>query len=112
MSTITGQQQQQVSDGGGVPGAQSNSAQAAPAAGGWFNFAVNMTGPAEDGNIYIHLRELDHSAFDRWYSAVPGMKREMLATALTAITTGKSCSALLTSTDEYGVINRLYVRTV
>jgi len=33
----------------------------------------------------------------------------MLATALTAITTGLRVTAFLTTTDEYGTLNRLYI---
>lgn len=57
--------------------------------GGWFNCQVVMAGPAEDENIYIRLRERQ-GTFERWYSAVPRIRREMLATALTAISLGLS----------------------
>lgn len=81
---------------------------AAAAPGGWFNCLVMWTGPAEDGTVFIFLHERN-GAFDRWYRAVEVSKREMLATALTAITTGTPVAALLTTSDEYGTINRLYV---
>jgi hypothetical protein len=78
------------------------------AAGGWFTCNVTMTGPAESGEIYIRLREVGGS-FERWYSAVGQERKEMLATALTAIATGYRVTVALTTTDEYGTINRLYV---
>jgi len=95
-----------------IPGAQllDRDRARSVAPGGWFNCSVNLAGPAEDGTVYIHLRETG-GQFDRWYSATTGMKREMLATALAALTSGKMVSAYISTTDEYGTINRLYVRS-
>lgn len=84
--------------------------QANASAGGWFDCTVDYAGPAEDGVIYIHLRDRA-GAFDRWYKATEVCKREMLATALTAITSGLPVSAALATQDEYGVLERLYVHT-
>ena len=70
-----------------LPGQQTNAVPLRASPGGWFNCSVNFACPADDGVIYIHLRE-EGGQFDRWYKAYDGMKREMLATALTAITTG------------------------
>ena len=67
------------------------------APGGWFDCEVQKAGPAEDGTIFIGLR------------ATPTMKREMLATALAALSGRKVVNVSLTSTDEYSVINRMYV---
>lgn len=75
----------------------------------WTVCTVNRAGPAENNIIYIHLRATNGS-FSAWFSAVDNMKKEMLATALTAITTGKSVDAFLTDTTAYSTINRLYVR--
>lgn len=85
-------------------------AQPNAAAGGWFDCVVNYAGPAEDGVIYIHLRDRA-GAFDSWYKATDVCKKEMLATALTAITSGLPVSAALTTQDQYGVCQRLYVHT-
>jgi len=93
-----------------VPGAQEPIGTKSAAAGGWFDCIVNLTGPAEDGTVFIHLRERA-GQFDRWYSATQSMKKEMLATALVALSSNKPVSANLNTTDEYGVINRLYVRS-
>jgi len=80
-----------------------------PAApGGWFNCTVNRVGPTENGSIFVHLREVN-GKFDRWYEANSTVKKEMLATALTAISSGLRVAALLTTPDEYGKVNRLYV---
>jgi hypothetical protein len=67
-----------------------------------------QAGPAEDGTIYIALRATDGS-FNNWFSAVPAMKKEMLATALSAMSMGKGVTASVTATTPYSVINRLYV---
>ena len=89
-------------------------AQAAPgtqaAPGGWFVCEVIRVGPAEDGNIYIALNEVGGQFGGwRWYSAVSQESREMLATALTALTTGLHVTAALSTTDWYGSIERLYI---
>ena len=74
----------------------------------WFTCTVERAGPAENGVIYIGLRATDGS-FNRWFNAVPAMKKEMLATALTAISTDKNVSVFLTDTAQYSTINRLYL---
>jgi len=97
---------------GAPPNTQPTDEPRAAAPGGWFYYCkVNRTGPAEveDGTVFIHLRE-SSGKFDGWYSATPSVKREMLATALVALTSNKPVDVLLTTTTEYGVINRLYVR--
>jgi hypothetical protein len=81
-------------------------AQEAPAApGGWFTCEVTWVGLAEIGKIWIRLREVG-GRFERWYSPVSIVRKEMLATALTAITTGFRVSAALPTTDEWGPIER------
>jgi hypothetical protein len=84
--------------------------QADASAGGWFDCTVNYAGPAEDGVIYIHLHERS-GVFNKWFKATEVCKREMLATALTAITSGLPVAAALATQDEYGVLERLYVHT-
>jgi len=81
-----------------------------PAPGGWFTCEVVRTGPAEDGTVFIMLRDLGGAFGPGWYPAVDAMKREMLATALAAISTGFHVDVSLSSTDEYaGRVNRMYV---
>ena len=91
-----------------VPGAQPLEAPVNAAAGGWFSCNVNMTGPGENGNIYVHLREVS-GRFDQWYVATAAVKKEILATALTAISASLQVSCYLTTTAQYGTINRLFV---
>ncbi|MGC6176275.1 hypothetical protein [Lacrimispora sp. 38-1] len=76
----------------------------------WATCKVTSTGPAEDGNIYIGLRSLDvNPPFTNWFKAVEGERKEMLATALTAISTGNNVTTLLTDSKPYSIINRLYI---
>ena len=78
----------------------------------WHLCDVQRVGPAEDGAVYIGLDERDDSAFQgwRWFKAIDAMKREMLATSLTALSTGLPVTvALAEPPDEYTVVNRLYV---
>jgi hypothetical protein len=80
------------------------------AAGGWFDCEVIRCGPAEDGNIYIGLRPLGGQWPGwRWYSATNTQRKEMLATALTAISNQLHVSAALSTTDAYGTVERCYV---
>ena len=81
-------------------------AEAAP--GGWFTCTVSAAGPTEDGSIWMKLKEVG-GQFERWYFAVSIVKKEMLATALTAITMGVPVLAALSTTDEWGPIERLYI---
>lgn len=110
MATPTEASDQSLTPSGAAPNTQPTDEVRAAAPGGWFYACkVNRTGPAEDGTVFIHLRE-NSGKFDSWYSATPNMKREMLATALAALTSNKPVDVYLTTTAQYGVINRLYVR--
>lgn len=75
----------------------------------WVECSVTRAGPAENGTVYIALRAKDNS-FHNWFVAVPAVEREMLATALTAISTGRDVTTSLTATSAYSTVNRLYVR--
>jgi hypothetical protein len=81
-------------------------ADAAP--GGDFACTVTAAGAAEDGNIYIELRE-ENLRFWGLYSAVASQRREILATALTAISTQTPVIARLTTTDDFGTIDYLFI---
>lgn len=78
------------------------------APGGTFTCRVQRVGPAENGNIYINLKD-ESGAFDHWFFANEAIKKEMLATALTAISTGFLVAVALESTDAYAQINRFYI---
>jgi hypothetical protein len=79
-----------------------------------FNCEVTWAGPAENGGINIALKAIDDSGaveFERWFKAFPSMQKEMLATALCAMSTGKRVAAALPdSLQEDSVIERLYIR--
>ncbi len=75
----------------------------------WVMCDVTQAGPAENGTIYIALHATDNS-FHHWFVAVPQMEREMLATALTAISSSKQVNTFLTGTAAYSTINRLYIQ--
>ena len=85
-------------------------AEPAPSPGGWFTCDVRSAGPAEDGTIYISLKDVGGAFPFQWYYAVSNERREMLATALAAITSGFRLTAHLVSKDAYSQINRLYIR--
>jgi len=77
----------------------------------WLNNAtITKAGPAENGVIYIALRPSDGS-WHRWFEANSSIEKELLATALTAVGTGKKAQVAVTGTTQYSTINRLYVYT-
>jgi hypothetical protein len=95
-----------------TPTTRTNPGRGAPAAaqGGWFTCEVLRVGPAEDGEVYLALKDNSNSWPDwRWYSAVQACRKEMLATALTAVSMQLPVTVFLTTTDEYGEVDRLYV---
>jgi hypothetical protein len=76
----------------------------------WVTSEVVRTGAAEDGTIYVRLRPLaGEFPGSRWFVAANEVKREILATALTAITTQLHVNARLVDLDQYSTLNRLYV---
>ncbi|MBR1279769.1 hypothetical protein [Bradyrhizobium sp. AUGA SZCCT0283] len=76
----------------------------------WKTCEVTWAGPIEQGTIFIALKATDGSlGWGRWFQAFPGMQKEMLATALCAL----SCNllvdaALQDNLQEYSVCERLY----
>ena len=74
----------------------------------WKTCEVMRAGPAENGVIYIALKDVG-GTFNHWFQAVPSQKNEMLATALSAISLEKKVSVWLTGTAAYSTINRLYI---
>jgi hypothetical protein len=75
----------------------------------FYSCHVLRAGPADDGEIYIWLRD-QGGAFNHWFKAHDTLRKEMLMTALTAISTGFFVDAALSSPTEYGTIDRLYIR--
>lgn len=65
----------------------------------WERAAVIDCGPAENGQVYVTLRNLDDGRA-RYFYCVDNMKSEMLAVALTAVSTGFPVRADLEPPDE------------
>lgn len=76
----------------------------------WYQCEVGMTGPAEDGTVYINLKDKGNAFGPRWFKASPDIRKDLLATALTAVSTGYVVETLLDSPADYSVIHRMYVR--
>lgn len=92
-----------------VLSAESLKAESNASPGGWFACEVGSAGPADNGNIYILLRDVGGAFPFQWYVAVSNERKEMLATALAAITSGFRASVYLVSKDAYSQINCLYI---
>jgi hypothetical protein len=76
----------------------------------WVNSEVVRAGAAdENSTIFIRLRPLGGEFSARWFVAATPVKREMLATALTAITTALRVNAHIEARAEYSTLHRLYV---
>jgi len=76
----------------------------------WHVCEVMKAGPSEDGTIYIALRDVGGAFSSRWFVAMNPVKKEILATALTAMSTGLTVDTSLSDTAEYSTLNRIYVR--
>jgi hypothetical protein len=77
----------------------------------WYTCKVDSAGPQEDGQVNIKLDD-EGGAWSgaRWFTADTTVRKEMLATALTALPLQLSVRASLPSTAEYSQIDRLYIR--
>lgn len=75
----------------------------------WIVGTVRRAGPAENGTIYVALSDNDGAFGSTWFRAEPAVDKEMLATALTAISAGKNVTARLSDVAAYSVLERLYV---
>ena len=69
---------------------------------------VLQAGAADDGHVWLRLRE-ENDQFDAWFYALERAEREMLATALLAVSTGYQVEATIASTAPDSQIDRLYV---
>ena len=79
----------------------------------WHRCNVVRAGPADDDEVYIMLSDAGNAFSNRYFKALAGKRREMLAVALSAISTGYPVDASLPEPpDEYGTITRLYVSRV
>jgi hypothetical protein len=90
-----------------VASADEMTATASP--GGWFRCQVLRTGPNEDGNIGMLLTDFNGAFTNRWFGANAQIRKETLATALAAVSTGFPVDVMLSSADEFSVVNRCYL---
>ncbi|MGD1713643.1 hypothetical protein [Dapis sp. BLCC M172] len=72
-----------------------------------------MAGPAENGVIYIMLKDIksDTPKFSWWFCANRNIQKEMLSVALTAITASLPVHVDIADTKEYSQIYRMYLKT-
>jgi hypothetical protein len=85
----------------------------------WYDCTVNRVGPAADGTetanpvIFINLSDRAGAFQNYWFYAANVAKKEMLATALTALSTGSPVNAALdtpnANNNPYTQCSRLYV---
>lgn len=71
---------------------------------------VHAAGPKANGDILIQLTDTDGQFSEVWYKAYPDVKKEILATALSAIVTNRNVKAgipILTSLND--TIHELYI---
>ncbi len=74
-----------------------------------FCCSVRRAGPSENGKIYIQLSDVGGQFTDLWFTAPDLCKKEMLATALAAISTGHTVNTELDDpVQEYTQLHKLY----
>jgi len=78
-------------------------------AGVWYTCTVDKAGTGWKDHVYIRLSETGGSFTNVCFVAPDGRKKEMLAIALTAMTTGKNVSVKLSSTIPGSVIESMYL---
>lgn len=80
-------------------------------ASGWYTCTVVMAGAGWGSNCYIKLSDTASTpAFtNTWFIALPARKKEMLATALTAMSNNMKVLVHLSSENEYFTINAMYL---
>jgi hypothetical protein len=80
-------------------------------AGAWYNCQVKMAGAAGGPNTYIALSHASSTpAFTgRWFTANSSEQKEMLATALAAMSSNVQVKAYLSSTVAYSTIGSMYM---
>jgi hypothetical protein len=73
-----------------------------------YRCTVTQAGPNHEGDVLIWLVNKEGGEPNGWYKAVNSVKREMLATALYAMSTGASVEAHLESATVGSMIMQLY----
>ena len=80
-------------------------------AGGWYTCTVNMAGAGWGTHCYIKLSDTAATpAFEnRWFVPLDSQKKEMLATALTAMTNNMNVLVYIDATTQYSIIRAIYL---
>jgi len=96
-----------------APARGASAARTTRALGPITNYACTAlkVGVGETGDVSIFLRERGGASFGdgRWFLAGPTVRREMLATALAAISTNLRLEAALESTNEFTTLAALAI---
>ena len=75
----------------------------------WYTCTVDRAGTGWNDHVYIMLSATGGSFTNVCFTAPDGRKKEMLAIALTAMTTGKSVLVNLSDTSAGSVIYGMYL---
>jgi hypothetical protein len=76
----------------------------------WYQCRVMQTGPTSATDVLLQLTETEGAFTGRWHKAAPDMQREMLATALTAVSTGLPVAVNLESDAADSIIHNIYLK--
>lgn len=74
----------------------------------WNRCFVIKAGPADDGATYIFLRHTANGD-EKWFKTTHNLQKEMLAVALTAVSTNRNVDAWVDFSQGYTEIQRLYI---
>ena len=75
----------------------------------WYTCTIEKAGTGWANHVYIRLSDTGGSFTNVCFTAPDGRKKEMLAIALTAMTTGKSVLVNLSDTSGGSVIYGMYL---
>ena len=84
---------------------------AVAARAGWYTCTVNMAGAGWGTHCYIKLSDTAATPDfeNKWFVALDSQEKEMLATALTAMTNGLNVLVYVDSPDIYSIIRAMYL---
>jgi len=80
-------------------------------AGAWYTCTVNMAGAGWGTHCYIKLSDTAATPDfeNKWFVALDSQEKEMLATALTAMTNNMQVKVYISSSSPYSIIRAMYL---
>jgi hypothetical protein len=74
----------------------------------FFDCRVERAGPGEDGTIWVNLTDTGKEFAEVWFIALPGIRQQVLETALVAVQSNLLCQVGLSGTTDRSLIYRIH----